>query len=203
MTKSPRLERGFYQQDPVRLARALLGQRVVRVLAGQRLAGRIVETEAYLGANDRAAHTFGNRRTPRNESMWGEAGLLYVYFTYGMHYCMNVVAGGLDQPVAVLLRALEPEEGVEQMRQHRPQAKRDRELCAGPARLCQALAINRTQDGLDLVTDNAMWLERTRARTLPASQIVVTPRVGIAYAGDWAQRPLRFYVRGNACVSRP
>ncbi len=203
MSKAPRLERGFYQHDPVRLARALLGQRVVRVLEGQRLAGRIVETEAYLGAPDRAAHTFGNRRTPRNETMWGEAGLLYVYFTYGMHYCMNVVAGGIDQPVAVLLRALEPEEGVEQMREHRPQAKRDRELCAGPARLCQALAINRTQDGLDLATSDTMWLERTRARTLPGRQIVVTPRVGVAYAGDWAQRPLRFYVRGSACVSRP
>ena len=104
-----RLPRRFYAQDPVTLARALLGQLLVRVTdGGARLAGRIVETEAYLGVPDRAAHTFGGRRTPRNESMWGPAGHAYVYFIYGLHHCMNVVADEPGEPTAVLLRALEP-----------------------------------------------------------------------------------------------
>ena len=107
-----RIPRSFLAVDPEKLARRLLGQRLVRTLGdGTRLAGIIVETEAYLGVRDRAAHSFGGRRTPRNESMFARPGTAYVYFTYGMHHCVNVVCGRRDEPVAVLIRALEPVEG--------------------------------------------------------------------------------------------
>jgi DNA-3-methyladenine glycosylase len=201
-----RLPRRFYAQDAVTLARALLGQVLVRRIDGvARLAGRIVETEAYLGVPDRAAHTFGGRRTPRNESMWGPPGHAYVYFIYGLHHCMNVVADAPGQPTAVLLRALQPLEGIERMREHRagkgPASRlRDTDLCSGPAKLTQALRLDRSLDGADLVTGEALFIERG-ART-PAAQVIVTPRVGIAYAGSWAAKPLRFYVAGNPHVSR-
>jgi DNA-3-methyladenine glycosylase len=201
-----RLPRRFYAKDAVTLARALLGQVLVRVTdGGARLAGRIVETEAYLGVPDRAAHSFGGRHTPRNDSMWGPAGHAYVYFIYGLHHCMNVVADAPGQPTAVLLRALQPLEGIELMREHRagkgPASRlRDTDLCSGPAKLTQALGLDRSLDGADLVTGAALFIER--GVRMPAAQVIVTPRVGVAYAGSWAAKPLRFYVAGNPHVSR-
>ena len=206
MTDAERLPRRFYARDPVTLARALLGQVLVRVLDdGTRLAGRIVETEAYLGIEDRAAHTFGGRRTPRNAAMWGPAGHAYIYFVYGMHHCMNVVAERPGEPTAVLLRALEPLEGLDRMRANRalkrPAARlREADLCSGPARLAQALQLDRSLDGTDLVTDASLFLERG-ARVAP-HHIVAGPRIGVAYAGEWAEAPLRFRVSGNPHVSR-
>lgn len=191
----------FFHSDPVTLARALLGQTLVRTVDGRRLSGMIVETEAYLGEPDRAAHTFGGRRTPRNASMWLEGGHAYVYFTYGLHHCMNIVAGRKDQPVAVLLRALEPVEGLDAMYARRVKAMRDTDLCSGPAKLCQALAIDRTLDGCDLRTSRELFIERTRQRALPARHIVTASRVGVHYAGEWAHKPLRFYIDGNPHVS--
>ena len=138
-----RLSRSFYRRDAVQVARSLLGQKLVRWLDGHRLAGFIVETEAYLGIPDRAAHTHNGRRTPRNASMWKDGGYAYVYFTYGIHHCMNVVAGRSEDPIAVLLRALEPVEGLEIMRAHRGWSKADSQLCSGPGKLCQALAMDR------------------------------------------------------------
>jgi len=194
--------RPFFQRDPATLARALLGQRLVRFIDGRRVAGIIVETEAYLGVIDKAAHTYGGRRTPRNESMYADGGTAYVYFTYGMHHCMNVVARRRDVPEAVLIRALEPTEGLGAMRTRRPRARRDTDLCSGPAKLCAALAIDRALDGTDLTGSADLFIERVRPRALYASQIVVSPRVGIAYAEDWAHRPLRFHIRDNPHVSR-
>ena len=181
--------RSFYRRDPVKLARALLGQRLVRVLNNHRLAGTIVEVEAYLGVKDKAAHTSNGRRTPRNESMWGDGGHAYVYFTYGMHYCMNVVASTADDPVAVLIRAIEPTEGIEQMYRHRKAARRDPDLCSGPAKLCQALKIDRKLDGEDLVKSGNLFIEQVRKTPLPASRIAVSPRIGVSYADDWADKP--------------
>lgn len=200
-----RLTRKFYERDPATLARALLGQVLVRVLDdGRRLAGRIVETEAYLGEIDRAAHSFGGRRTPRNAAMWGPAGHAYVYFVYGLHHCMNVVAEGPDRPTAVLIRALEPLEGLDAMRAHRARKRpgaqlRDTDLCSGPAKLAQALQLDRALDGTDLVAGAALFLER--GIRVPPDQVVVTPRVGVDYAGDWAGAPLRFCIAGNPHVS--
>jgi DNA-3-methyladenine glycosylase len=197
-----RLTRNFYERDVVRVARGLLGQRLVRIVEDKRVSGIIVETEAYLGLPDKAAHTFNGRRTQRNESMFGPGGTAYVYFTYGMHYCMNVVAQQPDEPVAVLLRALEPDEGVDAMRLRRPKVSRDTLLCSGPARLTQALAINRANDGTDLCESDEMFIEQLRGRALADSQIVTTTRVGVAYAKEWAEKPLRFYIAGSEHVSR-
>lgn len=193
-----RLSRKFYQRDAATLARALLGQVLVRVLPdGTRLAGRIVETEAYLGIADKAAHSYGGRHTRRNAAMWGPAGHAYVYFIYGMHYCVNVVARRTGEPEAVLLRALEPLEGLEAMHRHRSgripaDRLRPRDLCSGPARLTQALAIDRALDHADLVTGGELFLER--GPRVPAGRIVATPRIGIGYAEEWAEKPLRFVI---------
>ena len=189
--------------DPVRTARRLLGQRLVHRVAGQRLAGRIVEVEAYLGPPDRAAHTFGGRRSARNASMWAGGGHAYVYFTYGMHHCLNVVCGREGSGTAVLLRALEPCEGLEPMSARRPTARGARALCSGPARLTRALAIDLAHDGLDLRCDESLWIEELERRPLPDSLVSASPRIGVAYAGAWAHRRLRFALRGHPCVSRP
>jgi DNA-3-methyladenine glycosylase len=187
--------------DPVTVARRLLGQRLVRVMDGRRLSGTIVEVEAYLGANDRAAHTFNGRRTPRNESMYLPGGHAYVYFTYGMHYCLNVVCGTAGDGVAVLVRAIEPTEGLDIMFSRRRKARRETDLCSGPAKLTQALGIDRSLDGEDLRTSGALLIERLRGRGLPGHRIVTTGRVGVQYAGDWAERLLRFHVRESPYVS--
>ena len=203
----PRPTRRYYARDAGRLARALLGQVLVRVLDdGTRLAGRIVETEAYLGIEDKAAHCYGGRRTPRNEAMWGPAGHAYVYFIYGMHYCVNVVAEGPGRPAAVLLRALEPLEGLAHMRVHRsgkipPERLGVKDLCSGPAKLAQALAIDGVFDQADLVTGDALFIEH--GRRIPPANIRAAPRVGVNYADDWAVKPLRFCeIAQQAAISR-
>lgn len=192
-------------KDPVTVARRLLGQRLVRVLEGRRLAGLIVEVEAYLGAEDRAAHTFGGRRTARNESMYLAGGHAYVYFTYGAHYCLNVVCGKKDEGVAVLVRALEPTEGIEAMRGNRPKARLVTELCSGPGKLTQALGIDRRLDGVDLRTSRELFIEQVRSRALPRNSIAMTKRIGLSptesWVGDWGVRPLRYFIRGNPHVS--
>lgn len=198
-----RLSRADYTMRPTDLARALIGQRLVRVLDhGVRLAGTIVETEAYLGEPDRCAHSFGGRRTPRNEAMYAWAGTAYVYFTYGMHHCVNVVCGQPDEPVAVLIRALKPTEGLEQMYANRAKARRDRDLCSGPGKLCQALAIDRDLNGLDLTRDGRLCVEILRDGPIECSSLVNTPRIGVG-AGDWADRPLRWALAGCEHVSGP
>ena len=190
-----------YDADAVTVARSLLGQRLVRLEGGHRLSGIIVETEAYLGADDRAAHTFGGRRTARNESMYLPGGHAYVYFIYGMHYCLNAVCGRAGEGTAVLLRALAPEEGLEIMRTRRPAARRDRELCSGPARLTAALNIDRALDGIDLRTHPQLWIEP--AAPVGEGRIRSRPRIGVASAGSWAEKPLRFLIDGCRHVSRP
>jgi DNA-3-methyladenine glycosylase len=190
-----------FDDDPVTVARRLLGQRLVRVLDGRRLAGTIVEVEAYLGAKDRAAHSYGGRRTARNESMYLTGGHAYVYFTYGMHHCFNIVCGRCDEGVAVLVRALEPSEGMETMFARRPRARRIGDLCRGPARLAQALALDRGLDGVDLRTSNVLFVERLRDRALAPQRIASTARIGVGYAGMWAKRRLRFLIKGNQYVS--
>ena len=190
----------------------LLGCTLVRILPdGVRLSGRIVETEAYTGVEDRAAHSFGGRRTPRNEAMYALGGTAYVYFTYGMHFCFNVVCGGVDEPVAVLIRALEPLDGIEHMRRHRvvsrsrPAARaatiRDSQLCSGPAKLCQALGIDRAFNGVNLLTDPDLFIQLPHT-PVPASCISNTPRIGIDYAQDWTLKPLRWLIADSQHVSR-
>ena len=196
----------------VAVAPSLLGWWLVRSLDvdGERvgLRGRIVEVEAYAGPDDRAAHSFGGRRTARVESMYGRAGTSYVYFTYGMHHCMNVVVAGDGVPEAVLIRALEPSVGSEGvMRRLRAGASgrgagvlRAGDLCSGPAKLCQSMGIDRSLDGVDLVDGGAdLWLERGEA----CGEVCAGRRIGLGRgAGEWAARPWRWWERGNGHVSR-
>lgn len=203
---SARFTHADYHADAVTLARRLIGQRLVRVTdRGERLSGLIVETEAYLGTADRACHSFAGRRTPRVEPMYARAGTAYVYFTYGMHHCFNVVAGEIDEPVAVLIRALRPLEGLATMTRNRGSSARgphpERDLCSGPARLCQALAIDRRHSALDLVTAPNLFIERARPDSSPPPT-ATSARIGVGYAGAWARRKLRFFLRGDPNVSR-
>ncbi len=206
-----RAARAFFAVPASELAAALIGCSIVRVLDdGTRLSGIIVETEAYVGPEDQASHAKNGRRTPRNEPMWSEPGTSYVYFTYGMHFCMNVSAERRDHPGAVLIRALEPREGVERMRELRRasrsrraggQVMRDVDLCRGPARLCQAMAINHAMNAIDMTTSDVMWIEK-RQRGAAALETVTTPRIGIASAGpQWTPALLRWCVVGSRFVS--
>jgi len=203
----PRLARTLCEVDASKLARRLIGCRLVRVREGRRLSGMIVETEAYLGVEDAAAHSFGGRRTARTEAMFARAGTAYVYFTYGMHHCMNVVCGREGEPVAVLLRALEPSEGLEEMRGRRAGrarggAPRDVDLCSGPAKLCQAMGIDRALTMTDLIDGDALFLEAPAPGVVVRpSDLVETTRIGVDRAGEWSKRPLRWYLRGNPHVS--
>ena len=202
MRRSAKLPRDFYTRaDTLRVARELLGKRlVVPAGAGERVSGRIVEVEAYLGAEDRAAHSYGGRRTRRTETMYGVGGTAYVFFVYGMHHQFNVVTGPEGLPHAVLVRAVEPEEGIELMRERRHVSK-ERELTNGPGKLCQALGLDLTFDGEDLTTGRRVWLEETGV-AYNSDQIAKGPRIGIAYAGEDAHKPWRFWVKGNEYVSR-
>ena len=194
------LTRAFLARSAERVARDLLGCVLVREVDGVRMAGRIVETEAYLGVKDGGSHSFGGRRTPRVEAMYMQAGTTYVYFTYGMHYCMNVVCGEVNEPVAVLIRALEPTEGLDAMRARRGKgAKRNRGLCSGPAKLCQAMEIGPALNTHDLLLGQAMWLE---SGELVANKLVAkTARIGLGTESVWKDKPLRFVLRGNEHVS--
>jgi len=194
------LPRSFYLDDTVSIARALLGCVLWRRLAGELLAGRIVETEAYLGANDMASHVRRGLRSPRVESMYLPGGHAYVYFTYGMHYCMNVVTQEADLAEAVLLRALEPLQGLESMRTRRPKAKRDLDLMNGPGKLCAAMAIDRALDGERL--DGKTLFITPRDIDVADAEIAVSARIGVENSGEAAPWPLRFYIRGNRYVSR-
>ena len=194
-----RLGRDFFARDTLTVARELLGQRLVRLLDGERLSGRIVEVEAYVGEDDQACHARSGR-TERNASMYGPPGCVYVYFVYGMHHCLNVVTEREGFPAAVLVRALEPLTGIEAMRALRG-GRGDVELTSGPARLCQALSIDRQFDGADLcVPDVDLFVERD-AR-VPEGAVAAGPRVGVR--GDEAAlaAPWRFCIRDSRYVSR-
>jgi DNA-3-methyladenine glycosylase len=194
-----KLPRSFYLDDTVSVARALLGCVLWRRIGDEVLSARIVETEAYLGANDPASHARRGLRSARNESMYLAGGHAYVYFTYGMHWCMNVVTQEADTAEAVLLRAAEPLRGVESMRERRPKAKRDHDLMNGPGKLCAALGIDKTLDGMALNSD-VLFLTG-REVDVDVSDIAVSPRVGVDNAGEAAHWPLRFYLRTSRHVS--
>jgi DNA-3-methyladenine glycosylase len=188
-----KLPREFYTRpDVLAIARDLLGQvLVVRARDGRRVSGTIVETEAYRGPEDRASHAYGGRRTRRTETMYARGGTAYVYFVYGMHHQFNVVTNEADVPHAILVRAVEPREGIALMRRRRG-SRPDRELASGPGKLCQALGIDLRLDGADLLGDR-VWLEAGE-RTLARTDVITGPRVGIDYAGAWARRPWRFRI---------
>ncbi len=195
-----KLPREFYTRaNVITVARELLGKLlVVPASKGRRVSGMIVETEAYRGPHDRAAHSYGGRRTKRTETMYGIGGTAYVFFVYGMYNQFNVVTNVAESPHAVLIRALEPVEGIDLMRKRR-HGQPDKNLTNGPGKLCIALGIDRTLDNADLL-GKRVWIEA--GPNLPARKIASGPRVGIDYAEEWVGKPWRFWVRDNSFVSR-
>lgn len=198
--KTHKLPREFYTRPNVlTVARDLLGKLlVVPAEDGRRVSGMIVEVEAYRGPEDRASHAYGGRRTKRTETMYREGGIAYVYFVYGMYYQFNVVCNVSDIPHAILVRALEPVEGIELMRERRHQHP-DHNLTNGPGKLCIALNIDRALDGSDLLGDR-VWIEEYER--VPPRRIAKGPRIGIDYAEGWIEKPWRFWIRDNSYVSR-
>ncbi|XP_054126740.1 DNA-3-methyladenine glycosylase [Melozone crissalis] len=203
---SRQLQEDFFNQPCVSLAKSFLGQILVRKLPdGRELWGRIVETEAYLGGEDEASHSKGGKQTQRNAAMFMKPGTLYVYQIYGIYFCVNVSSQG--EGAAVLLRSLEPLQGLEAMRELRSASRKapsrllkDWQLCNGPSKLCQAFGIDKAFDQRDLTQDDAIWM--VPGRDPPGEQdVVATTRIGIGNRGEWAQKPLRFYLRGNRFVS--
>ncbi|MDQ3686628.1 MAG: DNA-3-methyladenine glycosylase [Acidobacteriota bacterium] len=201
MNAAKKLPREFYtRRDTLLIACKLLGKRLVVPDAdGARVSGIIVETEAYVGADDKASHAYGNRRTPRTEPMFMRGGIAYVYLIYGIYHQFNVVTSVESEPHAVLIRAVEPEEGIERMRARRA-VTQDKQLTSGPGKLCLAFGIDRSYSKADLM-GGQVWIENTRAK-IRVDEIASGPRVGIAYAGDFVEKPWRFWIRDNAYVSR-
>jgi len=190
------LAREFYARPVLSVAKACIGKLLVHRTKEGVVAGRIVETEAYRGPEDRAAHSYGGRRTARTEVMFGPPGYAYVFFVYGMHYQFNVVTTKDGAPHAVLVRAIEPVVGIELMAERRKLPVTARELTNGPGKLCQALAIGRSEYGLDLCGSTLFLAEGPSVRS--ASSV----RIGIDYAGDWAEKPWRFFDPKSRYVSR-
>src|SRR5688500_3974024 len=195
-----RLNREFFtRQDTLAVARDLLGKLlVVPDAAGRRVSGMIVETEAYLGEIDKAAHSYGGRRTARNEITYAEGGHVYVFFVYGMYYQLNLVTGLVDHPHVVLIRAVEPVDGIEIMRERRGEMK-DTNLTSGPGKLCIALNITRDLNGEDLMGER-IWVEEYQS--FKKTEIASGPRVGIDYAEEFVDLPWRFWVKDSKFVSR-
>jgi DNA-3-methyladenine glycosylase len=195
-----KLPREFYtRSDVLEVARDLLGKKlVVPNRSGTRVAGLIVETEAYRGPEDHASHAYNSRRTNRTETMYGRGGTAYVYFVYGMYNQFNVVTNAEDVPHAILVRAVEPSEGLDIMRRRR-RGRSEYELTSGPGRLCLALGIDRKLDKADLLGER-VWIEE--GISISPRQITRGPRVGIDYADEWIKKPWRFWVRDNPFVSR-
>jgi len=191
-----KLRRSFYEQPTIEVARQLLGKYLIRKHPDGTTVGRIVETEAYIGPQDKACHA-SRGRTPRTEIMFGRAGHAYVYMIYGFHYMLNIVTEAADFPAAVLIRAVEPLEGLPLM-QSRRQTEQLRSLASGPGKLCRAFAIDRTLNGND-VCGKVLYLDDHGE---PAPKVMTTPRIGVDYAGKWKHKPWRFLIKGNKFVSK-
>ena len=194
------LPEDFYtRKHVVQIAKELLGKVLVTNFEGERTAGMIVETEAYAGVGDKASHAYGGRRTARTETMYSRGGVAYVYLCYGIHHLFNVVTNTEDIPHAVLIRAVEPMEGVDIMLARRGKPKLTPQLTAGPGALSQALGINTGHTGLSL---NTHIIIEDRGIKVPARHIVAGTRVGVAYAQEDAYMPYRFWIKGNPYVSK-
>jgi DNA-3-methyladenine glycosylase len=192
-----KLPRGFFEQPTVQVAQRLLGKYLVRAHPDGVTTGMIVETEAYVGPEDKASHA-SRGRTPRTAVMFGPAGFAYVYVIYGLHRCLNAVTEAEGYPAAVLIRAVHPCEGLELMQARR--RRRDISLLAsGPGRLCQAFGIERALSGTDLCGDTLFFEDRH----ISPADIIATTRIGVDYAGPWKDMPWRFYLAGHPAVSKP
>jgi DNA-3-methyladenine glycosylase len=194
-----KIERDFYlRDDSVQIAQDLVGKLLVVSADGNRVSGMIVETEAYMGVTDKAAHSYGGRRTARNEITYALGGHVYVFFIYGMYYQLNFVTGPEEHPHVVLIRAVEPIDGIEIMRTRHWQMP-DNNLTSGPGKLCIAFGIDRSLNGEDLLGEK-IWLEEYK--NFSKDEIAVGKRIGIDYAAEDAEKPWRFWVKDNQFVSK-
>lgn len=199
----------FRQTDTIKIAKELLGKVLVTHIEGSTTAGMIVETEAYNGAEDKACHAFGRRFTKRTQVMYMEGGAAYVYLCYGLHHLFNIVTNIADTPHAVLIRAVEPLVGMDIMLERTGKAKLDYSITKGPGNMSKAFGINKLHTGRLLNTPDFFiaepaYAERMYGIKLPVAKsddIVITPRIGVDYAGEDALLPYRFYVKGNKYVS--
>lgn len=192
------LPQSFYNQSTKTVAKKLLGKKLVRIYKGKRISGIITETEAYLGLIDKGAHSYGGKITERLKTMYLDGGHSYVYFIYGMYFCFNVVTRSPAHPEAVLIRALEPLEGIEYMKSFRKQDNL-KNLTTGPGKLAQALKITKQQNGVSL-RDEELFIEDHE--DIPRSKIIARPRIGIDYAEEAKDWPLRFYIKDSHFISK-
>ena len=189
----------LYDQPTLQVAQKILGNFLVRQIGDKKIVGRIVETEAYCGFDDRASHA-SRGITQRNEIMFGPAGRWYVYFIYGNYHCLNIVTEHKGYPAAVLIRALEPISGIDEMKINRNKSEL-KDLCSGPGKLCQALEISKSLNNTKAFgTDCRLWIEKDGKASM--SRIVTAKRIGVDYAGKWADKKWRFYIKGSEFVSR-
>jgi DNA-3-methyladenine glycosylase len=191
------LPRSFYSRSALEVSADLLGKVLVRRVGRKNLAGIIVETEAYVGPHDLACHA-SKGHTPRTSVMFGPPGHAYVYMIYGFHFCLNVVTEPPGYPAAVLIRAVEPLESVDLMRKLRNNPERDTNIASGPGKLCKAMSIDKQLNGADFL-GTTIWIED---RKLDPGAARTSPRIGVDYAGEYKDKPWRFFVEGNPHVSR-
>ena len=202
------LDKSFYSIDALTLSKKLLGKVLVNEVNGKIFKGIIVETEAYIGAIDKASHAYGGRRTERTETLYGEPGIVYVYSIYGMYFCFNVICGETDVAEGVLIRGLEPLEGLDEMSLNRFNKHYEeltkaqiKNLTNGPSKLCIAMNINKSNNTKELIKENSLYIEDYNIEVLP-SNIVETTRIGIDYAEEAVHFPWRFYIKDNPYVSK-
>jgi DNA-3-methyladenine glycosylase len=189
----------YAQKDVVSISKDLIGKIIVTNFDGIITSGRIVETEAYIAFTDKASHSFSGKRTPRNEHMYSAAGTAYVYICYGMHQMMNIVTNENNIPDAILLRAVEPLQGIDHMLKRRGKKQSDKTLTRGPGNVGKALGISKLHSGFSLL-GNEIYLMEDHFKISP-EQIGISPRIGVESAGKDAKLPFRFYVKGNPYVS--
>lgn len=190
-----RLEKNFFRQKTERVARQLLGKILVRRIGKKIISGMIIETEAYIGPHDLACHA-SKGKTSRTSVMFGEAGIWYIYLIYGFYYCLNMVTEEKEYPSAVLIRSLEPLEGIEYMKRHRNTDIMSN-LASGPGKLCQALKINKTLNNTSAILKNSALFIEDQGIKISPKNIVKATRIGVDYAGEWKDKLLRFYVNQN------
>lgn len=197
-----RLTGDFFLHDSLEIAQALIGKVLVSEVNGQLTSGRIVETEAYLAPADKGSHAYKGKRTARTATMYLPGGHVYIYLCYGLHHLFNIVVGEEEVPHAILIRALEPLEGVDIMQERRQQKAAVR-LCAGPGMLTQAMGISSSLDATNITKDNSPVYIIDDGNAYSAKEIMGSPRVGIAYAGAWAYKDWRFRVKDSPHTSKP
>lgn len=196
-----KLSRSFYTEPTLTIAKKLLGKYLVHHTSQGKLVGKIVETEAYIGPFDKASHAYKNKLTQRNQAEFLIGGHIYIYLVYGMYWQINISSSGAGKPECVLLRALEPMQGLERMKQLRYN-KNVKNLTNGPGKLCVAMKLDKSFYGVDLVNNSKIYLE-DRCDKIFEKNIVSVPRIGIDYAGPyWAKKKWRFYIRNNKFVSK-